>query len=63
MKVTNVRELRALYNDAKGSKEHFYTVEPFFIMCRKLENKEVDCVYVVYGEQTFVVGYNDPEKD
>jgi hypothetical protein len=61
MKVTKADELRNLYNEAKGHK-YIYTEETIDDMCRKLETKEVDCVYVINGELAFGAYYNDPSN-
>lgn len=58
MKVTSADELRVLYNEAKSTK-WIYTEETIDDMCRKLESKEVDCVYVVNAELAFGAFYND----
>lgn len=58
MKVTSADELRALYAEARSHK-WIYTEEYIDDMCKKLENKEVDCVYVVNGELAFGAYYND----
>lgn len=58
MKVTSADELRKLYVEAKSHK-WIYTEEYIDDMCKKLENKEVDCVYVVNAELAFGVYYND----
>lgn len=58
MKVTSADELRTLYNDAKGHK-YIYTEETIGDMCKKLENKEVDCVYVLNAELAFGAYYKD----
>lgn len=58
MKVTSADELRALYNEAKSTK-WIYTEEYIDDMCKKLESKEVDCVYVINAELAFGAYYND----
>lgn len=61
MEVTSADELRALYNEAKGGK-WIYTEEYIDDMCKKLESKEVDCVYVVNAELAFGAYYEDPSN-
>lgn len=59
MKVTKADELRKLYVEAKNNNKWIYTEDIINIMCKKLENKEVDCIYVINGELAFGAYYND----
>lgn len=62
MKVTKADELRKLYVEAKNNNKWIYTEDIINIMCKKLENKEVDCIYVINGELAFGAYYNDPSN-